>query len=118
LPERFSSTDVFNDNWGDALIQVGGGWGPIIGNSCFEGGIDLEPGVPGVQPRCEGSFHTQDGSTRLPWCHEPGAARPCMRVVEDSQYCPDDISRIVVDIAERRIPGGAWADVRCELPCA
>lgn len=116
LPERFTSNDVRGPNWGDALIQLGG-WGPAVGNSCFEGGIDLELGVPGIQPRCEGTFSTKDGSRRLPWCHELGATTPCMRAIEDQMWCPGDVTRIVVDIGDRRIPGGAWADVRCELPC-
>jgi hypothetical protein len=115
LPERYNHVDVNGPNWGDALIQLAW-WDPGVGNQCFETDIDMEPTIPGIQPECVGSFHTRDDSTRLPWCNEPGAGQPCMRVVDDPLWCPDAV-KLNVETGDQRFPGGAWADIRCALPC-
>lgn len=115
LPERFTRVDASGPNWGDAFVQLGG-WGPPIANPCFDPAIDLQPTVPGIQPECVGSLHTQSGSTRLPWCAQPGASPPCMRAHEDSQTCLDEVA-IDVELGDERIVGDVWADIRCALAC-
>jgi hypothetical protein len=115
LPERFTSTDVAGPHWADALTMLAG-WGTVVGNPCFDRAIDLEPSVPGYQPECVGSLGTRDGWTPLPWCHDPGAAPPCMRVYEDPLACPDLVA-VNVDVGDERIIGGAWAEIRCAMSC-
>ncbi|MBZ0237490.1 MAG: hypothetical protein K8M05_34545 [Deltaproteobacteria bacterium] len=117
LPDRYYQIDIAGENWTDAFVHLAWSGPATIGNPCFPPTIDMQPSIPGIQPECVGSFHTLDGSIRLPWCSEPGAGRPCMRVVEDEQWCPGDL-KLHVETTDARITGPAWVDVSCAIPCA
>jgi hypothetical protein len=119
FPNRSAATSLCNEDLSDALVLYAQLLAVTLGSPCLDAAIDRDLETPGPQVECSVSdvrfpgSDVQEEQLILP-CDDSGT-RPCWRVEEDPQTCPDGF-RLSVDREFFPLPG-THVQVRCRTLC-